>query len=62
MDKQNEGFIVVSQMVKFMDEREYSICAPYIHRFFLLIDKDVEDRVTFQELLVGLIYYNLFTR
>ena len=48
--------------MSFLSEREYSICSPYIHRFFLLIDKDVEDRVTFQELLKGLILYNLFTR
>ena len=46
----------------FLSEKEYSICSPYIHRFFLLIDKDVDDRVSFQELLKGLILYNLFTR
>lgn len=62
IDKQNDGYITVNQLMSFLSEREYSICSPYIHRFFLLIDKDVEERVTFQELLKGLILYNLFTR
>ena len=50
IDKQNDGYITVNQLMSFLSEREYSICSPYIHRFFLLIDKDVEVQATLRAL------------
>ena len=48
--------------MEFMSEKEYSITAPYIHRFFLLIDKAIENQATFQELLIGLLLFCTFTQ
>ena len=40
----------------------YSVAAPYFFRLFEVIEKENIDRVTFEELTIGLIMFCLFTR
>ena len=49
-------------MLPHLSEREYSIVAPFCYRFFDIIDKELFDRISFQELIGGLIHFCTFTR
>jgi hypothetical protein len=53
---------MASQILIFLEEREYSVAAPCFYRFFDIIDKEFPDKVSFSELLPALISFNLFTR
>lgn len=45
-----------------MSERQYSIIAPYLERFFELIDKVDKFHVTFEEFLPALVAFCLFSK
>jgi hypothetical protein len=45
-----------------LEEREYSVAAPYFYRFYDIVEKIEVGRVAFHELLPALISYCLFTR
>ena len=62
LDKKSIGYIQVEKILVRVSEREYSIVAPFAYRFFEIIDKQLLDRVSFQELLVGLIHFCTFNR
>lgn len=62
LDTRNIGYVTVEQILRHLSEREYSVVAPFCYRFFELIDKELNDRASFQELVVGLIYFCTFTR
>ena len=47
LDKRNVGYINVSRILMNISEREYSIIAPFCYRFFELIDKEVQNQVSF---------------
>jgi len=52
----------VDKILTIISEREYSIVAPFTYRFFEIMDKELGDRVAFQEFVVGLIFFCTFTR
>ena len=62
LDDQNIGYITVDKIMLNLSEREYSIVAPFTYRFFDIIDKELSDRIAFQEFVVGLIFFCTFTR
>lgn len=62
IDKPGRGYIVLDQLFIYIHERPYSIIAPYMERFFELIDKLDLDRVTFEELLGALVAFCLFSK
>jgi hypothetical protein len=49
-------------LIFYIDERNYSIIAPYMERFLDLMDKVDLDRVTFEELIGPLVTFCLFSR
>lgn len=63
MDRGNTGYISIDQLFTYIDERNYSIVAPYLERFFDLIDRSNRDRIaTFEELLPALAAFCLFSK
>ena len=56
------NYISIERLIAYLSEREYSIIAPFAYRFFELVDKEIVDKVSFQELVIGLIYFNTFNR
>ena len=49
MDIQGTGYINLDNLYTFIDEELSSIISPYIERFFMLIEKENPDKVTFLE-------------
>ena len=63
LDGSFNGFITISQLFDFIEENTYSVLAPYIERFFNLIDREATlERVNFEELFPALVMYCMFTR
>ena len=62
MDKKSRGYITLLHLFDYLDEAAYSVIAPYLERFFDLIDKQKEDRVTFEELFPSLCAFCMFDR
>lgn len=62
LDTKNIGYINVHQIIDHISEREYSVVTPYTYRFFDLIDKELSDKISFQELVIGLLFFCTFTR
>ena len=62
LDRRNMNYISIERLIAYLSEREYSIIAPFAYRFFELVDKEIVDKVSFQELVIGLIYFNTFNR
>jgi Ca2+-binding EF-hand superfamily protein len=54
--------VTSSQIMTFIDEREYSVVSQSFMRFFDVIDKKERDFVSFDELLPALASFCLFTR
>lgn len=46
----------------FLSERNYSVVAPFVERFFELIDRKRSDRCTFEEFLPAICAFSLFSR
>ena len=40
-------YISIERLIAYLSEREYSILAPYAYRFFELMDKELNDKVSF---------------
>lgn len=49
MDKIGSGYINLDNMYAFLDEELSSMISPYIERFFLLIQKENKEKITFIE-------------
>lgn len=50
-------------MLDYLNETSYSVLAPFIERFFSLIDKELgNERCTFEELFPTLCAFNMFSR
>ena len=64
MDQKNRGYITIVHLMDALNERTYSILAPFIERFYELIDKDDKEKknVTFDEFLPAICAFALFTR
>jgi Ca2+-binding EF-hand superfamily protein len=64
MDKKNRGFITMNHLMEYLNERNYSVLAPFLERFFELIDKADIDKIkcTFDEFFPALCAFALFTR
>lgn len=61
MDKKLVGYVSVHQLMGLISEVEYSIIAPYLYRLFELIDKELTDMASFEELASGLIMFSTFS-
>ena len=62
IDREKKGYITAEEILHYIDERMYSVVAPYFMRLFNIMDKTDPDCVTFEEFLPGLVSYCLFTR
>jgi len=62
MDKKRRGYITLNHLMEYLEERPYSVVAPFIERFFFLIDRVKQDRCTFEEFFPSCCAFNLFTR
>ena len=62
MDKKNRGFITLNHIVDYLSETTYSVVAPYLERFFSLIERAHLDRVTFDEFFPAVCAFCLFTK
>jgi len=63
MDKKNRGFITLQHLADYLEETNYSVVAPYMERYFELIDKSMgTDRCNFEEFFASLCAFNMFTR
>jgi len=62
MDRKNRGFITLNHLLEYLSETTYSVLAPFIERFFDLIDRAHLDRCTFDEFFPAVCSYALFTR
>ena len=45
MDKKNRGYITIVHLMDSLNERTYAILAPFLERFFELIDKEDKTKV-----------------
>lgn len=62
MDRKCRGFANMNHMMEYLDEKNYSPVAPFLERFFDIIDKMDKDVVTFEEFFPALCAFALFTR
>ena len=62
MDSRDRGYITLKHLMEYMQEQKYSVVAPFLERFFYLIDKVHEEKATFEEFLPALCAYALFSR
>ena len=64
MDKKNRGYITIVHLMDALNEQNYSVLAPFIERFYELIDKDDKEKikVTFEEFLPAICQFALQTR
>ena len=62
IDKDESGYISIGQLFNYLDERNYSIVAPYLERFFDLIDREFIEKVNFDEFLPALVSFCLFSK
>lgn len=62
IDRHGRDYIVLDQLFTYISERPYSIIAPYMERFYELIDKLDLDRVIFEEFLSALVAFCLFSK
>eukprot|EP00347_Sterkiella_histriomuscorum_P006285 403353352 len=61
-DKANIGYVTIGSIFGYLDERNYSIVAPYLERFFDLIDREHIERVNYEEFLPALVSFCLFSK
>ena len=61
-EQRDDIWTTKGQILEFIDERDYSIVSQAFSRFFCIIDKGHEDKVSFNELLPALVSFCLFTR
>ena len=62
IDKDNTGYITIGQLFTYLSERQYSIVAPYLERFFDLIDKEHIEKVNYEEFLPAIVSFCLFSK
>lgn len=62
IDKDYSGYISIGALFSYLNERSYSIVAPYLERFFDLIDREFIERVSYEELLPALVTFSLFSK
>lgn len=62
MDKTNDGYCTLQNLFSYVEDHTYSVVAPIIERFFTLIEKEHEDRVTFEEFFPACVAFAFFTR
>ena len=62
VDKKGTGFITLDDLFSFITEELTSIVYPYLERFFLLIDKENAEKVTFIEWLPAVSVFCLYTK
>ena len=62
MDKENTGYLTIGHLFSYMNERNYSIVAPYLERFFDLVDKEHIEKVSFEEFLPPCVTFCLFSK
>ncbi len=61
-DRYNEGSINLDSLYSMFSERSTSIIAPYLERFYELIDKKRPDQIRFDEFLISISAFCLFSR
>ena len=61
-DKDNDGYINLDDLYVMFQEHANSIIAPYLERFYDLIDKVEPDKVYFEEFLEAAAAFCLFTK
>ena len=61
MDRKLVGYVSVHQLMGLISEVEYSIVAPFMNRLFDLMDKELTDMASFEELTSGLIMFCNFS-
>ena len=59
IDNENEGFITLYQLYKFLNESEQSNLSPFIDHLFNIVDKKYNNKMTFEEFLPFLISFCL---
>ncbi|CDW80386.1 ef hand family protein [Stylonychia lemnae] len=62
IDRDQINYISIGQLFSYLDERHYSIVAPYLERFFDLIDREFIEKVNFDEFLPALVSFCLFSK
>ena len=62
MDKKMRGFVTLRHVFDYLDETVYSVLAPFLERFFQLIDKRIADQCYFEEFFPSLCTFCMFTR
>lgn len=62
MDYKNRGFINLNHLINYMSEKSYSVVAPFVERFFELIDKAASDNCTFEEFFPALCTFVLLKK
>ena len=62
VDTDNKGSIGIQNLLDIMQERQYSVIAPFLERFFFLIEKIDPNKCDFEEFLPNLCVFNLFTK
>ena len=62
MDRKSRGFANLNHLMEYLTEKNYSPVAPFLERFFEIIDKLDKDIVTFDEFFPALCAFALFTR
>jgi hypothetical protein len=61
IDSKGSGYITLECMFMFLEEELNSVISPYLSHFFQLIDKEVDDRISFVEWLPSLSVYCLYS-
>mmetsp|Transcript_20787 Transcript_20787/g.32027 ORF Transcript_20787/g.32027 Transcript_20787/m.32027 type:complete len:89 (-) Transcript_20787:2882-3148(-) len=62
MDIKNRGYVTLNHLMNFLSERQYGVVAPFLERFFTLIDRGYDDKFSFEEFFPALCAFALFTR
>ncbi|CAD8200509.1 unnamed protein product (macronuclear) [Paramecium tetraurelia] len=62
MDTMGTGYISQQNFFEFLDEEFNSVVSPYIEYLFQLIEKEVEQKVSFSEWLPAISLYCLYTK
>lgn len=61
MDKKGSGYITQANFFEFMDEELDSVVSPYVEYLFQLIEKEIENKVSFSEWLPAISLYCLYS-
>jgi len=62
MDKEGLGYVNLDDLYKLLNEEPCSVVSPYIEKFYMMIDKETNDKMSFLELVSVVGKFCLYTR